>query len=135
MSLLGNDLRNPIADKLVVRDAHARTLRRGRTDHYRTRRIPAAGGAHGAAIWVVGNSSAITGRCTQIRSLCTPAMPGSAEKSALSNTHSYALTCMLTHVLRVGRNSPRCVARRCRCPQGRSQIAESEWVWEYISRV
>jgi hypothetical protein len=47
-----------------------------------------------------------------------------AESSALSNTHFYALTCMLIHALRLGRNSPRCVGRRCQCPQGRSQIAD-----------
>jgi hypothetical protein len=41
-----------------------------------------------------------------------------AENSALSNTHLYALTCMLTHALRLGGNSPRSVVRRCRRPQG-----------------
>jgi hypothetical protein len=49
---------------------------------------------------------------------------GSAENSAFSNTHLYTLTCMLTHLFRLGGNSPRYVARRCRRPRGRSQIAE-----------
>jgi hypothetical protein len=37
-----------------------------------------------------------------------PRVPGHAENSALSNAHFYALTCMPTHVLRLGRNSPKC---------------------------
>jgi hypothetical protein len=48
-----------------------------------------------------------------------------AENSALSNMHFYALICLLTHVLRLGRDSSKCVVRPCRCPQGRSQFADS----------
>jgi hypothetical protein len=59
------------------------------------------------------------------RAQVSEAHPHNAENSALSNTHSYVLTCMLTHVLRLGRNSPECVAWRCPCAQGRSQIADS----------
>jgi hypothetical protein len=48
-----------------------------------------------------------------------------AENSALSNTHFYALSCMLTQVVKFGRNSLRCAVRRRRRPQRRSQIADS----------
>jgi hypothetical protein len=51
-------------------------------------------------------------------------LTSSAENRALRNAHLYALTCILTHVLKLGRNSPRCVARRCWRPRGRSQIAD-----------
>jgi hypothetical protein len=59
-----------------------------------------------------------------------------AENSALSDMHFYALTCMLTHVLRLGRDSPKCVVRPCRCPQGRSQFADSDrWAEGSITAV
>jgi hypothetical protein len=82
----------------------------------------------------LGAASAVTWRSTgkaQNGSIWRYVLPpgasepsDSAENSAFSKTHSYAFCCMLTQVLRLGRGSRIALPERCRCPQGRSQIAD-----------